>query len=97
MKENLPSADINDSLYVWGYCASYLLWKVLEQCNGDLSRENVMKQAANVRNLDVPMLLPGITVNTSPTDFHTIAALQLARWDGRSWVRFGEVIQGMAT
>ena len=97
MAKYLPTADINDSLYVWGYCASYLLWKVLEQCNGDLSRENVMKQAANVRNLDVPMLLPGIAVNTSPTDFHTIAALQLARWDGRSWVRFGEVIQGMAT
>ena len=93
MAKYLPSADISDGLYVWGYGASYLLWKVLEQCDGDFSRENVMRQATNVHNLEVPMLLPGIVVNTSPTDYHTIRALQLARWNGKSWVRFGEVIE----
>ena len=97
MAKYLPSADISDGFYIWGYGASYLLWKVLEQCNGDFSRENVMKQAANLKSLEVPVLLPGITVNTSPTNYHTIRAMQLARWDGKSWVRFGEVIEGVAT
>ena len=97
MAKYLPSADITDGLYVWGYGVSYLLWKVLEQCNGDFSRENVMKQATDIRNLEVPVLLPGITVNTSPTNYHTIRALQLARWDGKSWARFGEVIEGVET
>jgi branched-chain amino acid transport system substrate-binding protein len=97
MAKYLPSADISDGLYVWGYSVSYILWKVLEQCGGDFSRENIMKQATNIRNLEVPMLLPGIIVNTSPTDYHTIRALQLARWDGKSWVRFGDVIEGVAT
>ena len=93
MAKYLPSADISDGFYVWGYGASYLLWKVLEQCDGDFSRENVMKQATNVKNLEVPVLLPGIRVNTSPTDYHTVRALQLARWNGTSWMRFGEVIE----
>ena len=70
---------------------------MLEQCNGNFSRENVMSQATSLKNLEVPVLLPGITVNTSPTNYHTIRALQLARWDGESWVRFGEVIEGVAT
>jgi branched-chain amino acid transport system substrate-binding protein len=97
MAKYLPSADISDGFYVWGYGASYLLWKVLEQCGGDFSRENVMKQATNVKNLEVPVLLPGIKVNTSSSDYHTIRALQLARWNGKSWVRFGEIIEGMVT
>ncbi|MBV9193454.1 MAG: ABC transporter substrate-binding protein [Solirubrobacterales bacterium] len=97
MAKYLSSADITDGLYVWGYAVSYLLWKVLERCNGGFSRENVMRQATNLKNLELPVLLPGVTVNTSPTDYHTIRAMQLARWDGRSWVRFGEVIEGVAT
>jgi len=56
-----------------------------------------MKQATNVKNLEVPVLLPGIKVNTSSSDYHTVRALQLARWNGKSWVRFGEIIEGMVT
>jgi branched-chain amino acid transport system substrate-binding protein len=97
MAKYLPSADRSDGLYVWGYGASYLLWRVLERCDGDFSRENVMKQATNVKDLEVPVLLPGIRVNTSPTDYHTVRALQLARWNGKSWMRFGDVIEGGAT
>jgi branched-chain amino acid transport system substrate-binding protein len=97
MARYLPTADVSDSLYVWGYCASYLLWKVLIQCGGDFSRENVMRQATNIRNLQIPMLLPGIAVDTTPTDYHTISALQLSRWDGKVWTRFGHVIKGVAT
>ncbi|MBV8616306.1 MAG: hypothetical protein JOY66_21405 [Acetobacteraceae bacterium] len=73
------------------------MWKVLKQCDGDFSRANVMKQATNLRNLEVPVLLPGIKVNTSSTNYHPIRAMQLARWDGKSWVRFGAVIEGVAT
>jgi len=97
MAKYLSSADISDGFYVWGYAVSYLLWKALEQCDCDFSRENVMKQATNVKNLEVPVLLPGIRVNTSPTDYHTLRALQLARWNGKSWMRFGEIIEGMTT
>ncbi len=97
MAKYLPSADISDGLYVWGYCVSYILWNVLKQCGDNFSRDTIMQQATNLRNLEVPMLLPGIIVNTSPTDYHTIRALQLSRWDGKSWVRFGEVLEGTAT
>ena len=97
MAKYLPTADLSDGLYVWGYAVSYLLWKVLEQCDGDFSRENVMKQATNIKDLELPVLLPGIRVNTSPTDYHTVRALQLARWNGKSWIRFGEILEGTAT
>jgi branched-chain amino acid transport system substrate-binding protein len=73
------------------------MMQVLKQCNGDFSRENVMKQAANLHDLEIPTLLPGIKVNTSPTNFHPIRAMQLEKWDGKTWVRFGPVIQGASS
>ena len=66
--------------------------QVLKQCGDDLTRENVMKQAANLKNFKLPLLLPGITINTSPTDFSPIEQAQLAKFDGKQWVLFGEVI-----
>ncbi len=68
------------------------LVQVLKQCGDNLTRENVMKQAANLKNFDADMLLPGITINTGPNDFAPIEAVQLMRFDGKSWVRFGNVI-----
>ena len=68
--------------------------QVLKQCGNDLSRENVMKQAANIKDLEVPMLLNGMTINTSPTNFSPIRQMQLARFDGESWRLFGELIVG---
>jgi branched-chain amino acid transport system substrate-binding protein len=97
MARYLPGADITDNGYVVGYGTSYTMWKVLEQCNGDFSRGNVMRQATNIKDMDVPVLLPGIKVNTSPTNYHPIRAMQLARWDGKSWLRFGEVIEAVQT
>ena len=94
MAKYLPGADVTDSGYIAGYGVSYSMWKVLEQCNGDFSRENVMKQATNIKDMEDPVLLPGIKINTSPTNYHPIRAMQLVRWDGKSWVRFGEVIEG---
>jgi branched-chain amino acid transport system substrate-binding protein len=97
MAKYLPGADITDSGYIGGYAASYLMWKVLQQCNGDFSRENVMRQVTNIKDLEDPVLLPGIKINTSPTNYHPIRAMQLVRWEGKTWVLLGEVIEGAQT
>jgi hypothetical protein len=65
---------------------------VLKQCGDDLTRENVMRQAANLKDVELPMLLPGIKLNTSATDFYPIEQAQLVRFDGKTWVRFGELM-----
>jgi len=65
---------------------------VLKACGDELTRANVMKQAANLHELSLPMLLPGITINTSPTDFAPIKQVQMARFDGERWQLFGSVI-----
>ena len=70
------------------------LVEVLKKAGKDISRENIMKQAANLKGFAAPLLLPGITINTSPTDFAPIQAVQLARFDGKTWVLFGDVIDG---
>jgi len=79
---------------VLAYARAYTLAQVLKQCGDDLTRENVMKQAANLKHLKVPMLLPGIEVNTSPTDFFPIEEMQLEKFDGKNWELVGEVIGG---
>ena len=65
--------------------------QVLKQCGNDLSRENIMRQAADVKNFELPLRLPGIKINTSPTDFAPIEQEQLAKFDGERWVLFGEI------
>ncbi len=94
MAKYLPGADMSDGSYIYAYGVTYTMRHVLDQCKGDFSRENVMKQATTIQNLAVPVLLPGITVHTTPKDYRPISAMQLARWDGKSWVRFGELIEG---
>jgi branched-chain amino acid transport system substrate-binding protein len=83
--------DVN-ATYAFG--AAMVMVHVLKQCGNDLSRENVMKQAANIQALPVPILLNGMTINTSPTNFSPIRQMQLARFDGESWRPFGELIVG---
>jgi len=68
------------------------LMQVLKQCADDLTRANIMKQVANIHDLALPMLLPGVQVNTSPTDFYPIKQMQMARFDGERWVLFGPVM-----
>ena len=68
--------------------------QMLKQCGDDLTRENVMKQAANLHDLELPMLLPGITLNTSPTEFQLIKQAQMRRFDGERYVPFGPVLSG---
>ena len=94
MAKQMPGADLADNNYVYGYTACKVMQHVLIACNGDFSRENVMKQATSIPELEVPTLLPGIKVATSPTNYHPIRAMQLQKWDGKTWVRFGEIIEG---
>ena len=94
MAKYMPDADLTDAGPVFGYGVTYSLWQVLKQCGTDFSRANIMKQAANLKDQEVPVLLPGIRVNTSPTNFHPIRQMQLQRWEGKAWKLFGSVLEG---
>jgi branched-chain amino acid transport system substrate-binding protein len=90
----LTPTDFIDANAAYGFGAAATMVYVLKQCGNDLSRENVMKQAANIKNLELPMFLPGMKLNTSPTNFSPIRQMQLARFDGESWQLFGELLMG---
>ena len=92
MKKHYPEGDVLDVANVYGYAVTATMVQVLKQCGNDLSRENVMKQAANLKDFRVEVLLPGIVMNTGPTDFAPIESLQLMRFDGHKWVLSGEVM-----
>jgi branched-chain amino acid transport system substrate-binding protein len=87
-----PEANRTDASVIYGYTASQTLVHVLKQCGDDLTRENVMKQAAGINDLELGGLLPGIKVNTSDTDFAPLSQLQLMRFKGDTWERFGDII-----
>ncbi len=97
MDKYAPEADKTDINNVYGYNAAMTLVQVLEQCGDDLTRANVMRQAANLKDFELPMLLPGVVINTSPTDFYPIESMQLAKFDGSKWVLFGDVIDAGGT
>jgi len=88
----LPGANLPPAFTSYGYAVSQTLHQVLKQCGNDLSRANIIKQAANLKNFRPELLLPGIRINTSPTDFAPIESEQLARFDGEKWERFGPII-----
>jgi branched-chain amino acid transport system substrate-binding protein len=92
MKRYNPDGDIADYYNVLAYNEAMTLVQVLKQCGDDLSRENIMRQAANIHGLALPMLLPGVTVNTSPTDYRPIKQLRLVRFDGQTWRAASELI-----
>ena len=96
MQRFVPDGEIGDNNYTFAYGAGGTMIHVLRQCGNDFSRENVMKQATNIAPMELPTLLPGIKVNTSPTNYNVIRQMQLQRWDGRSWQRFGNIIEGAA-
>ncbi|WIM10079.1 MAG: ABC transporter, substrate-binding protein BBta_7080 family [Enhydrobacter sp.] len=85
MKENLPQAEPSDSLNEAGYMYAKTLEQVLRQAGDDLTRENIMKQAANLRDFHLPLLLPGSAINTSPTDYRVIKSMKLQRFNGKTW------------
>ena len=89
MDKYLPSGDRSDLANVYGSSIAATTVQVLKQCGDDLTRENVMRQAANLHRLELTMLLPGITINTSPTDFAPIKQVQMKRFDGERFIPFG--------
>jgi len=92
MKKYYPDGDLANALNITGYSSAFLIVHVLKQCGDNLTRDNVMRQAANLQNFATPSSLPGITLNTSPTDFAPIKSTQPVRFDGKTWVRFGDVL-----
>jgi len=90
MQKYYAGGDLTDASNVYGYSAAMTMVQVLKQCGDNLTRENVMKQAANL-DMVLPMALPGINVKTGPNDFYPIEREQLARFDGKTWVLFGKV------
>ena len=88
----MSPVDLTDANTVYGMDLAMTLVQVLKQCGADLSRENIMRQAANLKDLELPMLLPGIKINTSPDNFYPIRQLQLATFNGQSWEVFGDLM-----
>ncbi|MEW6640160.1 MAG: ABC transporter substrate-binding protein [Pseudomonadota bacterium] len=92
MKQHMPSVDPRNGNYATGYTNARLLVAVLKACGDDLSRDNVLRQATALREQQLPLLLPGITVSTAPDDYLPFQTLQLRRFNGKSWVGFGNLI-----
>ena len=90
----MSSADVREGFAVYGFTAAATMVHVLEQCGDDLSRENILRQALAIKDLELPMLSPGIKINTSPDNYFLIRQMQLARFNGEMWEPFGELISG---
>jgi branched-chain amino acid transport system substrate-binding protein len=87
-----PTANVLEGSNASSYAAVHGLTQVLRQCGDELTRENVMRQAANIKDLEVPLLLPGVKVNTSPTNFYPLRSLRMAKFEGDHWVLFGDLM-----
>ena len=92
LQKDFPEGNKLDQSTIVGYAVSQTLMQVLKQCGDDLTRENIMKQAANLKDFRAELLLPGIKINTSATDFAPISSLQLMKFKGEKWQLFGDVI-----
>jgi branched-chain amino acid transport system substrate-binding protein len=90
----MSPADVREGTAVYGFTTAATMVHVLEQCGDDLSRENILRQALAIKDLELPMLSPGIKINTSPDNYFLIRQLQLARFNGEMWEPFGELISG---
>ena len=88
------AGNLTDNNNVTGYSVAQTMVAVLRACGDNLTRENVMKQAASLHDLKLPMLLPGIVISTSETDFAPVKQMQLMKFDGTTWQLFGDVISG---
>ena len=90
----MSPADVREGFAVYGFTAAATMVHVLEQCGDDLSRENILHQALAIKDLELPMLSPGIKINTSPDNYFLIRQMQLARFNGEMWEPFGELVSG---
>jgi branched-chain amino acid transport system substrate-binding protein len=93
----MPQANQADGNYIFAYAVATMMRETLKKCGDNLTRENVMKQAANFQKVRIPLLLPGINVSTSPTDFYPIQAVQLSRFKDESWDLFGDIMAAEST
>ena len=97
MNKWMPGANQADANYVFGFAVATLMHETLRKCGDTLTRDNVMKQAANHQKYKMPMLIPGITINTSPTDYYPIQAVKLAKFEGETWAPFGDIMAAEST
>jgi ABC-type branched-subunit amino acid transport system substrate-binding protein len=96
LKEWYPAGNLTDSSNISGYMTAYVTVKILEQCGNDLTRENLLKQATNLSKIAAPLLLPGITITTTPTRYTPFDQMQMARFDGTTWVPEGPLLTATA-
>ena len=94
MDKYMPDADRQDQAYISSFMATQTLVEVLKKCGDNLTRENVMRQAASLKDFEVDVLLPGIKVNTGPNDFFPVEQMQMRRFTGQTWELFGPIIDG---
>jgi ABC-type branched-subunit amino acid transport system substrate-binding protein len=94
MDKYFPDGDKRNSTNVYGYVTAQTMVQILKQYGDDLTRENIMKQAASLKDFTTDMLIPGIKMNTGPNDFYPIEQMQLMRFDGEAWRLFGEILEG---
>ena len=94
MDNYFPDGDRTSSFPVYAYTAAQAMVQVLRQCDDDVSRKNVMRQAANLKDFELPMMLPGIKINTGPDDYYPIKQMQMERFNGNTFELFGPVISG---
>jgi hypothetical protein len=92
MKKYYPDGSLIENSNVYGYTVAATLHQVLKQAGDNLTRDNVMKQAANLKDFATDTMIPGIKINTGTGDYAPIESVQLMRFDGDSWVRFGNVM-----
>jgi branched-chain amino acid transport system substrate-binding protein len=94
MDKYFPDGDKTSSFTMYGHAVAQTLEKVLRQAGDDLTRENIMRQAADLKEVEVGLLLPGIKINTSPSDYDPIEQMQMQRFNGERWEPIGEVMSG---
>jgi branched-chain amino acid transport system substrate-binding protein len=94
MKAYFPDGDINDQFAFVGYGNAILFAEVLRRCGDDLTREHLMSVAAHLQGVRIPYLLPGVSLNTSPTDYNPIKQMHSQRFNGQRWELFGDLVDG---
>jgi branched-chain amino acid transport system substrate-binding protein len=92
-RAHYPEGDITDQLVFNGYSNAVLFADILRRCGDDLTREHLMELASHLHNVRMPSLLPGVTLNTSPTDYNPVKQLRLQRFDGRHWQLFTDIVE----
>ena len=92
LKDYMSGVDPNDSSMVTGYNSAILMTEILKRCGNDLSRDNLMKQYASLKNIKLDMLLPGIEISVSADDYRTFKTLNMIRFDGQRWNLFGDAL-----